>query len=138
VVALTRPKLPFPHARQAIRIRRERRHRGTGRTTTEIVYAVTDLPFEAAGPARLASVIRRHWAIENRVHHIRDVLYDEDRSQVRTGSLPRVMATLRNISIGLHRQCGAVNIAAATRAVANDHQQMIKLLDHGKITKVAA
>ena len=74
VVALTRPKLPFPHPRQAIRIRRERRHNVSGRTTTEIVYAVTDLPFEAAGPARLASVIRRHWAIENRVHHIRDVL----------------------------------------------------------------
>ena len=48
------------------------------------------------------------------------------------------MATLRNVSIGLHRQSGAVNIAAATRAVASNHHQMIKLLDHGEITKVAA
>lgn len=142
VVALVRPTLPFPHARQAIRITREPRqgtHAGsTGTATTEIVYAITDLSFEQAGPDRLASMLRLHWSIENRVHHVRDTTFAEDSSRVRTGSLPRVMATLRNVAIGLHRHAGAVNIAAATRTVALDHDKMIKLLDHRSITNIAA
>ena len=141
VVALTRPKLPFPHARQAIRITArgapapggpgQQDHHGDR-------LRVTDLSFEQAGPARLAAMLRQHWTIENRVHHVRDTTFAEDSSRVRTGSLPRAMATLRNVAIGLHRQAGAVNIAAATRAVANNHDKMIKLLDHRPITKIAA
>ena len=46
---------------------------------------------------------RGHWEIENRVHWVRDVNFDEDRSQVRTGAGPRVMATLRNLAISLLR-----------------------------------
>ena len=46
-------------------------------------------------PAELAAIIRGHWFIEDRLHWVRDMDYDEDRSQVRTASGPRVMATLR-------------------------------------------
>ena len=45
----------------------------------------------------------------------RDVTFDEDRSQVRTDAAPQVMAAPRNLVIGLVRQTGAVNIAAALR-----------------------
>ncbi len=37
---------------------------------------------------------------------MRDVTYDEDRSQVRTGAAPQVMATLRNTAISLLRLAG--------------------------------
>ena len=40
---------------------------------------------------------------------------DEDRSQVRTGNGPRVMASLRNLAITILRLSGAINIAAALR-----------------------
>ncbi len=56
-----------------------------------------------------------HWGIENRVHWVRDVTYDEDRSQVRTGTLPRIMASLRNTALNLLRLTGFTDIAAATR-----------------------
>lgn len=46
---------------------------------------------------------------------MRDVTFDEDRSQVRTGSAPQVMATIRNLAISIHRLDGATNIARATR-----------------------
>lgn len=49
---------------------------------------------------------RRRWHIENRLHWVRDVTFDEDRSQVRTGNGPRVMATLRNLVISLLRFVG--------------------------------
>nr|WP_258050037.1 hypothetical protein [Streptomyces finlayi] len=57
--------------------------------------------------------MQSHWEIENRLHWVRDVTFDEDRSQVRTGNAPRVMAGLRNTAITLLRLDGHDNIAAA-------------------------
>ena len=65
------------------------------------VYAVTSLAVHAqASPARLADLLRGHWAIEA-LHHVRDITFAEDASQVRTGAAPHVMATLRNLAIGV-------------------------------------
>lgn len=47
------------------------------------------------------------------LHHVRDVTFAEDASKIHTGSAPRAMATLRNLAIGLMRQAGWTNIAAA-------------------------
>jgi predicted transposase YbfD/YdcC len=90
--------LAFPHAAQAIQIMRRRRTlTGTHskKWSTETVYAVTSLTAIQAHPAELAQIVRGHWGIEDRLHWVRDVTYDEDRSQVRTGNGPRVMASLR-------------------------------------------
>jgi hypothetical protein len=65
-----------------------------------VVEAVTSLPFELARPARLADLLRGYWVIEA-LHHIRDVTFAEDASQVRTGSGPSVMTALRNLAIGV-------------------------------------
>ncbi|MGX1673229.1 hypothetical protein [Streptomyces sp. NPDC055400] len=73
---------------------------------------ITSLPPEQADPAQLAEPIRNHWSVEA-LHHIRDVTYGEDASRIRTGTAPRAMATLRNLAIGLMRQAGWTNIAAA-------------------------
>jgi predicted transposase YbfD/YdcC len=86
--------ITFPHARLAIRLTRHRAGLRGQHRSTETVYAVTSLGWDDATPAELADIIRGHWAIENKIHHVRDTLFDEDRSQVRTGTAPRVMATL--------------------------------------------
>ena len=61
---------------------------------------------------------REHWHIENRLHWIRDVTFDEDRSTVRAGKIPQVLATLRSTAISVARLHGATNIAAACRRYA--------------------
>lgn len=106
------PGLLFPHAVQAMEIKRRRTHRKTGKIETKTVYAVTSLPPEQASPAQLAELIQNHWSVEA-LHHVRDVTFGEDASRVRTGTAPRAMATLRNLAIGLMRQAGWTNIAAA-------------------------
>jgi len=127
----------FPHARLAIRITRTRSHTGTDVSSRETVYAVTNLDWHQVTPTRLAELIRGHWAIENRVHHVRDTTYDEDRSQVRTGQAPRVMATLRNIAIGIIRaRHGEQNLAAATRTLGRRVERLLDLIDHDKVTPV--
>ena len=76
----------FPHARQAIQITRKTHRLNSKKWRTEVVYAVTSLAFEQAAADEIAAWIRGHWTIENRLHWVRDVTYDEDRSQVRTGT----------------------------------------------------
>jgi predicted transposase YbfD/YdcC len=110
----------FPHAAQVLQVTRKTRAlHAPRRFKTVIVYAVTSLPFEQASPARLADLLRGHWAIEA-LHHLRDVTFAEDASQVRSGSGPHVMATLRNLVIGVLCRAGPVNLAAALRRHAHD------------------
>ncbi|MCX4732060.1 ISAs1 family transposase [Streptomyces sp. NBC_01363] len=112
-VCTVRPGLLFPHAVQAMEVKRRRTDRKTGKVETKTVYAVTSLPPEQASPAQLAELVQDHWTVEA-LHHVRDVTFGEDASRVRTGTAPRAMATLRNLAIGLMRQAGWTNIAAAT------------------------
>ncbi|WP_224389090.1 ISAs1 family transposase [Pseudonocardia sp. ICBG1293] len=111
----------FPHAAQAIRlIRRRRPLRPGARWKTVTVYAITSLTAFQADPILLARWIRGHWNIENRLHWVRDVSFDEDRSQTRTAAGPQVMAALRNLAITALRLTGTTNIAAVLRHHARD------------------
>jgi hypothetical protein len=109
-------------------VEREVIHLGTGEVDQETVYGVTSLGVDQADAGRLMQLVRHHWHIENRSHWVRDVTFDEDRSQVRVGSIPQVMAALRNTVIGLLRLNGATNIAAATRRMAARPAEAIALL----------
>jgi hypothetical protein len=99
-----------------------------GEITHETSYLITSLTKEQASPRDLLRLTRGHWGIENRVHWVRDVTFDEDRSQVRTGSAPEVMAALRNTAIGLLRLTGVRNIAAATRSLAWHAERALALV----------
>ncbi len=99
-----------------------------GRKSVEVVYLITSADHQTAPPAVLAAWVQGHWGIENRLHWVRDVTWDEDRSQVRTGKAPRVMATLRNTAISLLRLAGWTNIAEALRHHARDATRPVNLL----------
>ncbi|HEX6681421.1 MAG TPA: hypothetical protein VF062_01400, partial [Candidatus Limnocylindrales bacterium] len=120
--------LDYPHARQALQVVRWRRDLGTGKLTIERIYLVTSLPPGAATGSEIAAWIRGHWRIENQLHHVRDRTFHEDASKIRTRHLPRVMAGLRNLAIGVHRQDGHTNIAAALRRTARNHQRPLTAL----------
>jgi predicted transposase YbfD/YdcC len=117
----------FPHAAQVAQVIRKTRDLGTRRWQTVTVYAITSLPFQLARPARLADLLRGHWAIEA-LHHIRDVTFCEDDSQVRTGAAPHVMAVLRNLVIGVLSRAGPVNLAAALRRHARNPRRPLATL----------
>lgn len=104
----------WPGAKQVCKV--ERRRTVQGRVSTEVAYAVTSLG-PATGPAELLTIWRGHWAIENRLHYVRDVTLGEDASHVRSGAAPEVMAALRNLTLALLRRAGHANIAAGLRAV---------------------
>ncbi len=116
----------WPGAAQVLQVRRTRIV--NGRKQIEVVYAVSSVPMEHAQPPVVAAWIQGHWAIENALHWVRDVTFDEDRHQLRVGSGPQVMATLRNTGISLLRLAGWNSITAATRHHARDSRRPIKLL----------
>ncbi|GAA2273532.1 ISAs1 family transposase [Streptomyces roseiscleroticus] len=120
--------LDHPHARQALQVVRWKRDLGTGKLKIERIYLVTSLPPGAATGSELAAWIRGHWLIENQLHHVRDRTFHEDASRIRTRHLPRVMAGLRNLAIGVHRQDGHTNIAAALRHTARNHLRPLTAL----------
>ena len=116
--------IEFDGAAQVAQLRRTVTKKG--RKTVEVVYLITSN--RDADPAALAAWVRGHWEIENRLHWVRDVTYQEDRSLVRTGNAPRVMASLRSLAISLLRLASQTNIAAANRHHARDPQRTLPLL----------
>jgi predicted transposase YbfD/YdcC len=82
----------------------------------------------AASPTTLAAWVQGHWGSQNKLHRVRDVTFDEDRSQIRAGAAPQVMATLRNLAISLLRLHGWTNIAHALRHQAADNRRPPALL----------
>ncbi len=122
-VTLVPAWIEFAGAAQVAQLRRTVTRKG--KKTVEVVYLVTS---SDADPATLAAWVKGHWEIENKLHWVRDVTYQEDKSLVRTGNAPRVMATLRSLAISLLRLGGHKNIAAANRHHARDPQRTLKLL----------
>jgi predicted transposase YbfD/YdcC len=123
-IALAPAWIEFDGAAQVAQLRRTVTKKG--KKTVEVVYLITS--DRDAGPAVLAAWARGHWHIENKLHWVRDVTYQEDKSLVRTGNTPRVMASLRSLAISLLRLDGHPNIAAANRHHAREPERTLKLL----------
>jgi Transposase DDE domain len=112
---------PWPHLGQICCVERHRLQVRRGQiiaTELEFRYYVTSLTPAQADAKALLTLIRGHWGIENRLHHVRDVTFEEDRAQMRCGAVAHTFAAGRNLAIGLLRSAGATNIAAALRTYA--------------------
>jgi predicted transposase YbfD/YdcC len=118
----------WPGLYQVFKIERRFIRKRTGEVHQETVYGITSLTPQEADPYRLLSLIRGHWHIENRSHWVRDVTFDEDRSQVRKGNTPEVMSSLRNTVIGLLRYSGETNITSACRRYAAQPLKALELI----------
>jgi hypothetical protein len=100
----------------------------TGAVREAVVAGVTSLVPERADAARLLALVRGQWQMEHQAHWVRDVTFDAERSQVRCGHIPQVMAALRNTVIGLMRGAGHTNIAAACRRCAAQPRAALHLI----------
>lgn len=120
--------LGFAGVGQVFRLVRRTRNHKSSATREQTIWGLTSLSAAQASPERLLRLVRGHWGIENRSHWVRDVTFDEDKSQVRVGNLPQVLATLRNTAISLIRLTGCKNVAAACRRFAAKPGEAVALL----------
>jgi hypothetical protein len=123
VSAEVAPYLEWPGAAQVGRIERTREI--GGKISTETAYIVTSLTAAEAGPERLLELSRNHWAIENRLHYVRDVAFNEDRCRVRAGA--RAMAAIRNLVLHLIRSRG-MSILEARENFREDRAEAIAIV----------
>lgn len=89
---------------------------------------VTSLTPQQASPAALLGIVRGHWSIENRSHWVRDVTFDEDRSQVRRRFAPRMMAIVRNLVTAIIRLLGYRFVPQGLRHFARRSRLALDLL----------
>lgn len=69
----------------------------------EYAYYASSLAKAERSAAELAGFIRAHWGtVENGSHYRRDVTLGEDASQISGRSGAQVMASLRNLVLGLY------------------------------------
>lgn len=120
--------LTFPYVEQVCRIERIVYKLNGELLREEVVYGITSLSKEQADAKRLLDLNRGHWCIENRLHWVRDVTFDEDRSQIRKGNGPRTMATLRNLAISVFRLNKINNIAQALRSCGRNPKRALQYL----------
>lgn len=116
--ALLNDYLDWPGVQQVFQITRQRTQLNTGKQTCETVQGLTSLPPTRANAAQLLEIVRSHWSIENGLHYVRDVTFQEDRCRLKSKTAGEVLAVINNLVIGLLRHAGWDNLAAARRHFA--------------------
>jgi predicted transposase YbfD/YdcC len=116
--SLLKDYLSWPYVEQVFRLERRRLTLATGQVEHEVVYGLTALTAQEAGPERLLALMRDYWGIENGLHYRRDVTLHEDATRLLAPRLAEVMALINNLVIGLTLHEGWKNLAQARRHYA--------------------
>ena len=88
-------------AHTIIYLKRERRTKKE--VTITHSYYLSSLRVKAK---EFAEGIRRHWGIENRLHYVKDVVFKEDASKIRSGQAPGILSLIRNLVLNVARLRG--------------------------------
>ncbi|WP_162146004.1 ISAs1 family transposase [Glycomyces tenuis] len=111
-------RIDFPGAVQVARVRRWRHDRRTGQVSHETVYDLTSRDFRALRPAEFTAAVRSHWGIEA-WHWLRDMVFGEDASILRSGFAPQNLASLRNLTTTVLKAIGGQGVTALRDRIAN-------------------
>jgi predicted transposase YbfD/YdcC len=75
-----------------------------------------------------ASGIRGHWAIENNLHWVKDVILKEDTTQHKKGNAAKNMSVLRNIAINVFRKNKYASTKHATLFFASNVKELLYII----------
>jgi predicted transposase YbfD/YdcC len=120
----------FEDAAQALLIERyvTYKKKGLWHTRAEAVLYLTSLNADDTAPEDLLAHVRGHWRVEH-AHWLRDVIWKEDKSLIRTGNGPQIWSALANLVITLFRIHGVTSYTAETRRIAQDPRRALQFLD---------
>ena len=118
----------WPGLQQVYQYTTHQKQKNTGSVKCHTQYGITSLTPERASAADLLKLRREHWTIENKLHWVRDAVFDEDASTVRTGVLPQVMAAMRNTAISVLRFTGHTKITDALQYLAAKPKLAVNLI----------
>jgi len=107
-------------------VRVERFGTRKGKKYHEIVCYISSLICTAK---EFAFGIRSHWGIENRLHWVKDVVFDEDNSTILMGHAPANLSVVRAIVLNLLRRNGHTSITSAQRFLSHDLDKLLALVE---------
>ncbi|MEU4235680.1 ISAs1 family transposase [Nonomuraea sp. NPDC026600] len=116
----------LPYATRLAVIRRDTCDLANRPRSKEIAIVATSRAGLSA--AEISTYTRRHWGIENLEHRARDTVWHEDDQQAYLGNGPRVMATLRNLTLGLFGLHGITKIKETIQAIGRKPQRALPLI----------
>ena len=119
--------LDFPHVGQVFAIERQTTEKKTGKSSSEVVYGLTDHAPQTASPARLLAFNRDHWRVEAH-HYILDRNWDEDRCTIRTGHGPENITRLRRFAAGLIQSKSTDRVATTIAKLARNVRRVFDYL----------
>lgn len=126
-------KQAWPMLKSIVRVKSTRHIKRTKVTSQEIRYYITSLDPE---PSRLNKAIRSHWSIENNLHWILDVAFNEDSARRKKDNSPANFNIIYKIALALIEKetsyKASKNLKRA-RAALDDKYREILLTCHGKL-----
>lgn len=93
----------LPGLAQVAQVRTEVTRLATGETSSRLRYLVTSLAADEADPQRMLALSRGHWGIENRLFHVTDDSFGEDRHVLQSHRAGTVASLLRATAVNLLR-----------------------------------
>ena len=118
----------WPGLQQVYQYTTHQQQKNTGQVKCCVRYGITSLTPERASAADLLKLCRGHWTIENKLHWIRDTVFQEDASSVRTGVIPQVMAAMRNTALAVLRFTGHTKITDALQYFAAQPKLAVNII----------
>jgi predicted transposase YbfD/YdcC len=92
----------WAHLGYLVEVRRERSIVSSNKTSAETAYYIgSGAP---GGPGRVGRLIREHWAIENQLHWVLDVAFNEDQARHRAGNAAKNLTIIRHFALSLVKQ----------------------------------
>jgi predicted transposase YbfD/YdcC len=121
-------KTSWKHLRSVVMVESERMTEE--KTSVERRYYMSSL---AADAQAIGEKIRGHWSIENELHWVLDMAFNEDRSRIRRGKGPDNFALLRKIALGLlkHEKTSRWGLLGKRKRAGWDEQYLLKVLEAG-------
>ena len=109
LVDYLRNRAGWCNLRTIVKVVTERR--ANGETTREVRYFISSLDGDAQ---RMLNAVRGHWGIENSLHWVLDIAFNEDHHRLRKDNGPANFAVLRHIALNLLKQ--EKTVKAGTKA----------------------
>lgn len=126
--ALLNDYLDWPYVAQVFKLERRRTRLKDGTSCTEVIYGLTSLSRQQADAARLLTLVRDYWSMENSLHYRRDTTLREDATRMTHPALAQAIAILNNLVIGLVIQQGWPYLPEARRYYDANPQAALALL----------
>ena len=121
--------LCFKSCDQAFIIKRYRKDIKSGKETVTTFFGLTSMSPEKADAELILKAVREHWSIENKGFYVRDVAFGEDRSTIRTKTLPQFFVLMRNLCINCFRFLGKINITQSIRKCSYNRDYAFRIFN---------